>query len=136
MFTEYTTGEEQLGYVVLHLDLTMLLLILLAFLSGVTSMYSYWKRKEVGRLRMEVEVLETKLRRYMRLVEELRRESEEEKRNFNIDLKILELYGKGYSLRKIAKEVGLSHTTVARRLKKLLETRETPESRVREALAT
>ena len=85
---------------------------------------------------MEVEVLETKLRRYMRLVEELRRESEEEKRNFNIDLKILELYGKGYSLRKIAKEVGLSHTTVARRLKKLLETRETPESRVREALAT
>lgn len=38
-----------------------------------------------------------------------------------IDLKILALYKQGYSIRQIAKEVGLSKSTVHRRLKKLLE---------------
>jgi len=37
-----------------------------------------------------------------------------------IDLKILALYQKGYSLRQIAKEVGLSHVAVYKRLKKML----------------
>ncbi len=38
-----------------------------------------------------------------------------------IDLKILALYKQGYSIRQIAKEVGLSKSTVHRRLRKLLE---------------
>ena len=37
-----------------------------------------------------------------------------------IDLKILALYQKGYSLRQIAKEVGLSHVAIYKRLKKIL----------------
>jgi len=36
-----------------------------------------------------------------------------------IDYEILELYRKGYSLREIARQLGVSHTTVARRLKRI-----------------
>jgi len=37
----------------------------------------------------------------------------------SLDYEILELYKKGYSLRAIAKQLGVSHTTVARRLKRI-----------------
>jgi len=42
-----------------------------------------------------------------------------------VNLKILTLYKNGYSIRQIAREVGLSKSTVHKRLKKLLETTKT-----------
>jgi len=39
----------------------------------------------------------------------------------SLDYEILELYSKGYSLREIARQLGVSHTTVARRLKRITQ---------------
>ncbi len=53
---------------------------------------------------------------------ERKADSEEEE---IVNLKILTLYKNGYSIRQIAREVGLSKSTVHKRLKKLLETTKT-----------
>jgi len=45
----------------------------------------------------------------------------------DLDTMILDLYLKGYSYREIAKKVGVSHTTVYRKIKKLMKSLEPPE---------
>ena len=93
---------------------------------------------EVEEYRERIEHLETlvkDLNRRLEVVEDLsiaraRREATstrevEQPRSVDdryIDLKILALYQKGYSIRQIAKELGLSKSTVHRKLKKLLNT--------------
>ena len=105
---------------VLHVDPTIILLVLLAFIAGGAVAYSIVTRRENRILKSRVQELMLHLKRYERLLESIKESEDQKEKQVNIDTKILELYGKGYSLRKIAKEVGLSHTTVARRLKRLL----------------
>jgi len=101
-------------------DPTIILLVLLAFIAGGAVAYSIVTRRENRILKSRVQELMLHLKRYERLLESIKESEDQKEKQVNIDTKILELYGKGYSLRKIAKEVGLSHTTVARRLKRLL----------------
>lgn len=49
-------------------------------------------------------------------------------RQGDVDTLILDLYLKGYSYREIARRVGVSHTTVYRKIKKLMRNLEPPES--------
>ena len=105
---------------VFRLEFTVILLVALAFMSGVTLVYTLVTRRENKILKSRVQELTLHIKRYERLLESMRESEEQKEKTVNIDLRILELYNQGYSLRKIAKEVGLSHTTVARRLKKLL----------------
>jgi len=102
------------------LEFTIILLVTLAFIAGGALSYSIVTRRENRILKSKVQELMLHLKRYERLLESMRESEKQKEENVNIDLKILELYNKGYSLRQIAKEVGLSHTTVSRRLKKLL----------------
>ena len=104
---------------VLRMDFTIVLLVILSIASGVTSsllFVTYSKLKKLERENTRLHYFVNQLR--VRLQEQQIHDKPMEKTN--IDLKILELYYKGYSLRQIAKEVGVSHTTVHRRLKKLL----------------
>jgi len=101
------------------MDFTIVLLVILSIASGVTSsllFVTYSKLKKLERENTRLHYFVNQLR--VRLQEQQIHDKPMEKTN--IDLKILELYYKGYSLRQIAKEVGVSHTTVHRRLKKLL----------------
>ena len=102
------------------MEFTIILLVTLAFIAGGALSYSIVTRRENRILKSKVQELMLHLKRYERLLESMRESEKQKEENVNIDLKILELYNKGYSLRQIAKEVGLSHTTVSRRLKKLL----------------
>ena len=105
---------------VFRLEFTVILLVALAFMSGVTLAYTLVTRRENKILKSRVQELTLHIKRYERLLESMRESEKQKEKTVNIDLRILELYNQGYSLRKIAREVGLSHTTVARRLKKLL----------------
>lgn len=49
-------------------------------------------------------------------------------RQGDLDTQILDLYLKGYSYREIAKRVGVSHTTVYRKIKKMMKNLEPPET--------
>jgi len=105
-------------------------------MSGVTLTYGIVKRRESQILKARIQELSLHLRRYERLLENIREVEKHREKQINIDAMILELYAKGYSLRQIARKVGLSHTTVSRRLKKLLgETGNIPSSSSREKVA-
>ena len=113
-------SREPMAYLVLQLEFTIVLLVLLAIVSGVTSSFlfvTYSRLKKIERENARLHYLVNQLR--TRLHEQQSHYKPMEKTN--IDLKILELYYKGYSLRQIARQVGLSHTTVHRRLRKMLK---------------
>ena len=92
-----------------------LLIALLGFLAGSTATYAWikarearaWRQKYLGALG-EAKRLEARLKSMLSREEPL-----------DVDARILELRAKGYSLRQIAREVGLSHTAVWLRLKRL-----------------
>ena len=80
------------------------------------------KLGEVKRLRYQLRYLETRYENLRRQIDAYismssigSRDNEQE----NLDLKILELHMKGYSYGAIAKKLGVSKSTVYRRLKKL-----------------
>jgi len=52
----------------------------------------------------------------------------------SLDHEILELYSKGYSLREIARQLGVSHTTVHRRLKHIKQALEELNTGIPESL--
>jgi len=106
------------------MDVTTALLIILAAISGVTSSFLIVMRRKLMQLEKEN-------KRLQYLVSQLKKGAcmgspfdnsrvANPRVPENLDLRILELYYRGLSLRQIAKEVGVSHTTVHRRLKKLL----------------
>jgi len=112
---------------VLQMDVTIALLVILAIASGVTGSLLIVTRSKLKKLERENKRLTFYLEQLRKTINNMREQGittniqNNSPRSMNIDMKILELYSKGYSLRQIAKEVGLSHTTVHRRLKKLLQ---------------
>jgi len=98
-----------------------LLLIVILFNAASTSVIGY-KLIRVSRenreLREKLEKQEQKPRRLPR----------------SLDHEILELYSKGYSLREIARQLGVSHTTVHRRLKHIKQALEELNTGIPEAL--
>ena len=119
-------SREPMAYLVLQLEFTIVLLVVLAIASGVTGSLLIVTHSKLKKLERENKRLTFYLEQLRKTINNMREQGittniqNNSPRSMNIDMKILELYSKGYSLRQIAREVGLSHTTVHRRLKKLL----------------
>ena len=94
-----------------------ILLATMATTSSVTTLYLLYRVKHLEK-RLE-ETMKTK-------------QQHGRTRPADLDKKILELWSRGYSLRQIAREVGVSHSTVYRRLKKILEKIEPPTTEKKE----
>ena len=86
---------------------------LLGLVAGAALTALYFERRrlaealaEVRRLRAKVRVLESQVRVQKAEI-------------FDVEARIAELWARGWSIRQIAKEVGLSKTTVWRRIQRL-----------------
>ena len=82
------------------MEFTIILLVLLAFISGVTLTYGILKHRENQALKCRIQELMLHLRRYERLLESMKETERQKDEDINIDMRILELYNKGYSLRR------------------------------------
>jgi len=69
-----------------------------------------------------------------RLAKQERQEARPKRLPRSLDHEILELYSKGYSLREIARQLGVSHTTVHRRLKHIKQALEELNTDIPESL--
>ena len=87
----------------------MLLVAVLGFSSGVLYMMVRLKDREIKRLERTIRILKLEMK--------VKNPSYEPE---SLDDKILRLHLEGYSIRRIAREVGMSHSGVHKRLKKLL----------------
>ncbi len=88
---------------------------LLGLAVGVSLAYAWFKSREAEALRLEIAAL----RRRVTVLEKQLKAARHTVPEIDIDARILELRARGYSLRQIAREVGLSHTAVRKRLLKL-----------------
>ena len=88
---------------------------LLGLVAGLSLAYAWFKSREAEALRLEIAAL----RRRVTVLEKQLKAARYTVPEIDIDARILELRARGYSLRQIAREVGLSHTAVRKRLLKL-----------------
>jgi len=90
----------------------------------IISLVAYFrKRSENIRLKQDLALMEREIRILKRKLQAISENISLNNSVFegNLDLQILELYTKGYSYGMIAKQLGISKSTVYRRLKKILE---------------
>ena len=88
---------------------------LLGLVAGLSLAYAWFKTREAEALHLEIAAL----RRRVTVLEKQLKAARYTVPEIDIDARILELRARGYSLRQIAREVGLSHTAVRKRLLKL-----------------
>jgi len=88
---------------------------LLGLVAGLSLAYAWFKTRETETLRLEIATL----RRRITILEKQLKATRFTNPEIDLDARILELRARGYSLRQIAREVGLSHTAVRKRLLKL-----------------
>ena len=106
--------------------------MLLGVVAAIVSLTAFIvERKRNNELARRVRVLELKVANLKKQLEYMQLEGTSPQSIFheastgssqdNLDHRILELYAKGYSYNKIAKMLGVSKSTVYRRLRKLLK---------------
>jgi len=119
------------------MEFTITLLVILSIISGVSTSFLIVARSKLKKLEQDNKRLSYMVYQLRNQIKNLESTTvKKQDKTENIDLKILELYYKGYSLRQIAKIVGLSHTTVHRRLKKLLPPEPPTTNPLEELMAT
>jgi len=106
------------------MDWFTLLLIVILFNAVSTSVIGY-KLVKVSRENRELRE---------KLEKQGRQEQKPRRLPRSLDHEILELYSKGYSLREIARQLGVSHTTVHRRLKHIKQALEELNTGIPESL--